>query len=366
MSNNPSENQTQASTSTPVSSPSIEKKQSSPANSGSSKSPYSSYYGSSSGGFGDSSMNQQGSYGGGNFGGSTGGYGGYPPQGGYYGESPQGPQSPQGQYGQYGTAPYSNQPYGGQQYGNQPMYGQAPQGSQPIQPQYNQVVPPQYNQPQQYQQVAPSNVTQAYPQGQQGQAQGQQGQAQPFAFFPTLEGVNKTASTPNYSALPATPNQAHLSQAHMPQPNIQPNMQAYPYQQPAANVQNQIYTSFAELQKLKNRFHSIVHRNPDILPDQFKNAFKFTNFVKTSTIVSIFFYSAFKTSYMIQSGADKKLVFMRCANFFLAYMFASFGFNIIETRQLERAFHYSYGSMSIPMIDEELRRLNESNPVLRY
>ena len=359
MSSNPSENQTQTNISTPVSSSSIEKKQSSPASSGSSKSPYSSYY-ASSGGFGDSSMNQQGSYGGGNFGGNTGGYGGYPPQGGYYGAQ----ESPQGQYGQYGTAPYSNQPYGGQQYGNQPMYGQPPQGSQPIQPQYNQPVPPQYNQPQQYQQVAPSNVTQAHPQanpqGQQGQPQGQQqsqpqGQAQPFAFFPTLEGVSKTAPHPTYTTYPVPPNQAHM----------QP-MQAYPYQPPAANVQSQIYTSFAELQKLKNRYHSIVHRNPDILPDQFKNAFKFTNFVKTSTIVSIFFYSAFKTSYMIQSGADKKLVFMRCANFFLAYIFASFGFNILESRQLERAFHYSYGTMSIPMIDEELRRLNESNPVLRY
>ena len=47
-------------------------------------------------------------------------------------------------------------------------------------------------------------------------------------------------------------------------------------------------------------------------------------------------------------------------------MVASVGFGMIEGRQLERAFHYSYGGMSIPMIDAELKKLSEANPILRY
>jgi hypothetical protein len=335
MSNNPTESSVQSPTLTQVTPQTFEKPR------GPTKSPYSSFYGSAPSGYGESSIPPHG-----------GAYGAYPPQGyGQYGQD----FHQAGAYGQYGQPINAPNTYGQAPYGNQPTYGSAPYGSvgnvlnQPVQPAYNQPQP-SYNQ-QQTQQTTPINIPQ------QGTNVQPQPLAQPFSFFPTLEGANKTGNPlPKYSALP-------VDQGATVQPSTP--MQPNPYQ-PAANVQSQIYSSFAELQKLKNRYHSLVHRNPDILPDQFRSAFKFTNFFKSATIISIFFYSAFKTSYMVQSGADKRLLFMRALNFFFSYMVASVGFNILEGRQLERAFHYNYGGMSIPMIDAELKRISEANPVLRY
>jgi hypothetical protein len=336
MSNNPSVSSVQSSNSTSVSPQMLEKPK------GPSKSPYSSFYGSGQSGYNEYSMSQ-----------ST--YGSYPPQG--YGQHGQDIHQA-GVYGQYGQSMNAPSGYGQAPYGNQSMYGTPNNfnvGSQPIQPAYNHHQP-SYNQ-QQNQQTAPITMP---PQAQQGSILSQtqtQANAQPFSFFPTLDAANKTGSPlPKYS-----PVQTDQTIPIQPSNPIQPNNY-----QPAANVQSQINYSFVELQKLKNRYHSLAHRNPDILPDQFKNAFKFTSFFKSATIISIFFYSAFKSSYLIQSGADKKLLFMRALNFFFAYMVASVGFNILEGRQLERAFHYSYGGMSIPMIDAELKRISEANPILKY
>lgn len=339
MSNNPSVSSVQSPNSTSVS-PQLVEKPKVP-----SKSPYSSFYGSSQSGYIESSMSQSA-------------YGSHPPQGyGQYGQD----FHQAGVYGQYGQPINASGGYAQNPYGNQPMYGSAHginSGNQPIPPQYNHSNPI-YNQ-QQIQPTAP--ITTSPQQAQEGSILSKPqvqtpSNAQPFSFFPTLDAANKTSSTlPKYSGIIA--DQTTLNQPSNP---IQPN-----HFQPAANVQSQIYSSFVELQKLKNRYHSLAHRNPDILPSQFRSAFKFTSFFKSATIISIFFYSAFKSSYMIQSGADKKLLIMRALNFLFAYMVATVGFNIIESRQLERAFHYSYGGMSIPMIDAELKSISEANPVLRY
>lgn len=294
------------------------------------KSPYSSYYGSFD-------SNTQGNY-----------YGGSFNQG--YAQQP---------YGQDYSMYQQQQP--NYNYGQPMNYQPPPQGY--TQPQYNQPNPHQYNQTNS--QTPPQNtsspVTTSNPQVQQQvtptPATPVTQTPQPFSFFPTIEGVHKS------QMVTATYPQTSPYQQHPPMPMQQPgNM----YNPSIHNIQNQVMNPLKEIYVLKNRYRSLAYRNADVLPVDVRSPYKTLQFFKSATIISIFFYSAFRTSYLMQSGMDKKVIMMRCLNFFLMYIMASTGFTILETRQVERAFESNFGNMSIPQIDAELKKLSELNPVLKY
>lgn len=165
----------------------------------------------------------------------------------------------------------------------------------------------------------------------------------PFtSIFPSVQQMNKSNISAVSSSLPSTQNKSNYS-------NV--------------NFQLSADDPFEKL-KLMKRYSSLVNKNYEILPTEYRQAYQFVKYANGITTLGFFFYfiTKFTTSRNLGEGGDFRKMAIR---FFLMFMGLTFGFGYMEDSVLKKAFNLKFHNMSNQQIEKSLEEYKETVPLLK-